>query len=492
MNTGDKPNILLIMSDQHNPHVMGCAGNRVVRTPNLDGLAAEGVRFTDTSCSSPLCVPSRMGFMTGRLPTDIRVWSNGCRLDSGIKTFADCFNEAGYETILCGRMHFVGPDQFHGFQKRLFGEVRGSFLSAEDRKHRTNGQQASAVKNLVGPGDTGYMAYDREVVRVCRDWLKERVRSKDDRPFMLVAGLVSPHNPLRCPQDLFDEYLSQVTLPSLPEDYLETLHPARKFWREARQTDSITPDEATRALAAYYGLVTVTDGFVGRILDSLSKSGLLENTIVVYTTDHGDMAGEHGIWWKDNFHQGAVGVPLIFSWPGHFKEATSVDAITSLLDVGPTLLDIAGAPPIPHAWGRSLTRFLEGDKDISNWANEAISEYCGNRGDRPAVMLRQGRWKLIHYRGYDVPQLFNLAEDPDEFNDRASDPACAEIRKQLEDRVKREWDGDHIERTLAKPRDERRDSWTPPPAPPHEIPAWEPDPKANTLDGRVLPMQGDT
>ncbi|MBN1670050.1 MAG: sulfatase-like hydrolase/transferase [Kiritimatiellae bacterium] len=480
------PNVLVIMSDQHNPHVMGCAGHPLVRTPALDRLAEHGVRFADVACSGPICVPARAGFMTGRLPSDIRVWSLGCVLPSDIPTFAHAFNLAGYESILCGRMHFLGPDQFHGFQHRLLGEVETGFVSDEDRRHKTYAQTASAVKNVVGPGDSGYQAYDREAVKTCCNWLREQAGKTRERPFMMVTGLVSPHNPLRCEADLFESYLPQVELPQVPEAYLSGLHPAIRAWRERREVDSITADETRRALAAYLGLVTFTDRLVGRIVNTLAETGLLEHTIVVYTTDHGDMAGEHGMWWKSNFYQGSIGVPLIIAWPTRFRQGATVNAVASLCDVGPTLLDVCGAPPLPGAWGRSLRGFLETDGKISDWRNEAVAEYSGLLGERPAYMLRSGPWKLNTYLGYDEPQLFNLQEDPDEFHDRAADPACARIKAELIQRVKDEWDGKGVERLIKLRWKMHEMLQALEHKPLNAIPKWRPPRGVNTLEGKIL------
>lgn len=451
----ERPNVLLIMSDQHNPHVFGCVGDPIVRTPHLNRLAAQGIRFTSTYCASPLCVPSRMSFLTSRHPSDIGVWSNACMLPSDLPTFAHGLGAAGYETVLGGRMHFVGPDQRHGVERRLVGDVLSSFPGGRspDLGHiptGTTGQSRIAVE-IAGPGRTAYQAYDVAVTDACCRYLKERDRSTDPRPFCLVVGFVLPHCPFICPKDLYEEYFDQIEIPALPPGYLDRLHPAVRQWRERRGVNNLSDEQIRRARAAYYGLVTYMDQLIGQLIEALSTTHFSEDTVIVYTSDHGDMAGEHGMWWKSNFYEGSAGVPMIWSWPGHFAEGKTVSEVTSLLDIGPTLLHLGGAEPLPDIVGKSLIGFLT-DASVPDWPDEAFSENYGGQGDRPGRMIRHGPWKLNLYHGYETPQLFNLREDPDEFEDRANDPECAEIRQHLLDRVLSGWSGDRIEQTLERRR----------------------------------------
>ena len=455
----DRPNFVVVVSDQHHPRVMGYAGDGVVRTPNLDRLAAQGVRFEGTYCGSPLCVPSRMTFLTGRHCSDIGVWSNNCMLASDIPTFAHGLGIAGYETVLGGRMHFVGPDQRHGFERRIIGDVLSPFPGGPppDLGHiptATTGQSRKAVE-VAGPGRTAYQAYDMAVTDACCRYLEGRGRAKDDRPFCLVVGYVLPHCPFICPKRLYDEYHDRVGIPQVPPGYENRLHPAIRLWRERRGVNGL--DEATvrRARAAYYGLVTFMDEQIGRLLQALSGTAFAKDTAVVYLSDHGEMAGEHGMWWKSSFYEGSVRVPMLWSWPGRFPEGRVIPRVTSLLDVGPTLLDLAGADLLPGASGRSLAGFLSGSGEVEDWPDEATSENVLWGGEPAGRMIRQGPWKLNHYHGYDAPQLFNVAEDPEEFEDRAEDPACAAVRERLLARAREGWDGDRIEAELKRRADGR-------------------------------------
>ena len=448
--TGARPNIVLIMSDQHNAHVMGCAGDPIVQTPNLDGLARSGVRFTGAYCPYPLCVPSRMGFLTAQYPGDVNVWDNASVLSSDVPTFAHALGASGYEAILCGRMHLNEADMFHGFERRLYGDC-DRFLSSEIRGHglnRTNGQTRYAVE-VSGHGRTGYQAFDRNVTDITCDFVARR--QPGERPYCLVVGLILPHNPLICDRRHFEHYVQRLPVPApLSRAVLDHLHPAIRKWRERRGVDGLTPEQNHRALAAYYGLVTELHHNTGRILDAVRRSPVAEDTAVIYCSDHGDMAGEHGMWWKGCHYEGAVRVPLIASWPGHIPDGETVDAVVSLIDVGPTVLDMAGAEPLPDVAGRSLGGFLSGSQGAAGWQDEVYCEYIGAHGDQPSCMLRSGPWKLIYYAEFDSYQLFHLGRDPQEMDDRAGDPACREIAENMIKKIQRRWSAKGMQEGLAK------------------------------------------
>ena len=207
----DTPNILLIMSDQHSPRFLGCAEDRIVRTPTLDRLAERGVCFANNHCANPLCVPSRMTFLTSRHSSDIRVWTNRCRLQSDIPTFVHHLVNAGYETTLCGRMHFNGPDQRHGFERRIIGDISPQLGHIPAY---TAGQTAAGVK-VAGPGRTAYTRYDEDVTQVGCDFLESLDKNPRNRPFFMTVGYVLPHCPFIAPKRLFDEYLEKINVPQL-------------------------------------------------------------------------------------------------------------------------------------------------------------------------------------------------------------------------------------------------------------------------------------
>jgi choline-sulfatase len=445
----DRPNMLLIMSDQHHPHVMGCERDEVVRTPNLDALASAGVLFESCYCPSPLCVPSRMSFMSARHPSRNEVWTNGCVLASDMPTFAHSLGAAGYEVVLSGRMHFVGPDQRHGFERRLVGQISSTWIGGRNRAITPElfpgaGQSRPAVE-ISGPGRTGYQAYDEAVTEETVRFLQERHKAR--RPLCLVVGYVLPHCPFVCPPDDWDYYLDRVKPPDIPAGYFESVHPAVQAIRAKRGLEGIPEETVLRARAGYYGLVTHLDRQVGEILAALGESELADNTAVIYTSDHGEMAGEHGLWCKSSFYEGCASVPLIVSQPGRIAPGTRPGRVCNLIDLGPTMIDLAGADPLPEVDGRSLAPTLRGETDEGS--DETFSEHYAAAGLPTSRMVRRGPWKLTHYEGF-RPQLFNLEDDPGEWRDLGDDPAHREVREELQQRAVEGWSASRIEERLAE------------------------------------------
>lgn len=482
----DRPNIVLIMSDQHNPHSLGCAGDPLVRTPNLDALAASGVRMTNTYCAHPLCAPSRAAFLSAQYPSDIDVFDNGGRWSSDTPTFAHALGGAGYEAILCGRMHLADSDPFHGFERRIHGDAGGAVASEilGSGRNRTNGQTRYAVE-VAGHGKTGFQAFDRSVTDTACDFIGGRL--PEDRPFGMVVGWMLPHNPLVCTKERFDYYMANIP-PLEPESqaYLSGLHPALKVWRNRRGVSTLSPQQCRRALAAYYGLVEEADDNVGRIVHAVRNGPDAENTIIIYISDHGDMAHEHGMWWKSNFYEAAANVPCILSWPGHFSEGAVVDEITSLIDIGPTILDLASAAPLPDVSGRSFARLLHGNP-IPDWPNEVFCEYSGLLGDQPSCMVRSDQWKLNYYSEFDSCQLFNLNSGPEERTDLGSHPDHTETVASLKAKIDARWSADRVLEGMARQERARRVlSDAGHPSHPHDIPVFQVNDGDNEFDSGQL------
>lgn len=484
----ERPNLVIILTDQHSPHVLGCAGDGVVRTPRLDQLAATGVTFRNAYCASPVCGPSRMSFMTGRTPSHNQSWTNDCVLRSDIPTFAHSLGAAGYRVTLAGRMHFRGPDQFHGFEERIVGERGASWIGARvptlGSLAGTAGQSRISVENS-GPGLTPYQRYDTDVTAGAVEYLQNY---DDERPFCLVVGFVLPHCPYVCPRDLFDYYYERVDVPVIER---EAQHPVIQRWMAHRGIYEPPLDAETirRARAAYYGMVEMVDRNVGSILDALSATPFANSTPVFYTSDHGEMAGEHGLWWKSNMYEASVNVPLIASWPGEFPAGTTVEHNVSLMDVGPTCIDLAGAPALPDADGQSLVEALRTGR-FADRKNQVVSELFATRNKdvpvewgNPAMrMVRQGPWKLVYYHNAGC-QLFNLDEDPHEEHDRANDIDARPVLLTLLRRATEEWDPDAVEselyRRLAYNELQQRWTQTVDPPDPHR---WQQPDDALQLD----------
>ncbi len=449
----NRPNILVIMSDQHSKHVLGCYGDPVVRTPHLNRLAAEGIRFANTYCASPVCCPSRMSFMTGRTPSHNRGWSNQQILNPAIPTWAHVLGIAGYETSLLGRMHFEGQDQYHGFENRPIGEMFAVHPGGFKGEKYPSGQSRQ-VMELSGRGTTTYQWMDEKVTDATCDYLKNRSGKSQNRPFAAVVGFVLPHCPFIAPKDLFDYYHDRVDIPKVEAD-----QPAMIRWyRKSRGIDTPLDDRRVRiARAAYYALCEFTDALIGRILACLDETGLAENTLVVYCSDHGEMAGEHGCWTKNTYYEGSVGVPLIARLPDAIEPGVTCGAVCNLLDLGPTFADLAGAETLPDWDGRSLWPTLCGNHP-ADWSDETCSEVVdgSTHPNIPSRMIRSGKWKL--WADQEVPgqapnvALFDLENDPQELQDLGQDPRHAKIRQQLLEKVQKSWDPDAIRRAADRKR----------------------------------------
>ena len=490
-----RPNILIIMSDQHHAGVMGCAGDAVADTPSLDRLAAEGVRLSNTYCPCPLCGPSRMAFMTAQHPFGIDCWTNESAINPDTATFAHAFLAAGYETVLAGRMHFVGGQQRHGFVKRLIGDVPESgYLEAGWKLDRvvgplrdTCGSGANAVIKS-GPGRTGYQAYDRAVTQAAVDWLT--TRRDGNQPFLLTVGFILPHCPFVAPAEDFDYFAERISPADLPPPD-EHLHPVMAHWRRSAGVDPPPPlDAQWRARVAYYGMCRMLDRNIAAILDALDHSGQADNTLVVYTSDHGEMLGEHGLWWKSTFYDGACRVPLLMRWPQHLPAGTARTENVSLIDIGPTLLDLAGAGPIPDVSGTSFRRLVDPTGDP--WPDVAMAEYVywSDDGLVPARMIRKGPWKCNLYHAA-AGELFNLADDGGELRNRWNDLDLASIQDALIAQATAGWDSAAVLKRCSRMNSQRPliGQWITQACPPEPDAVWFDAPPENTWDQTRRPKE---
>ena len=441
----NKPHIVFVLSDQHNPHIAGYAGDAIVRTPNLEQLAARGVVLDNCYCASPLCVPSRSALLTGLSPHHTNIYTNFQSIPSEQPTFAHALALAGYETVLAGRMHFVGPDQRHGYMRRTVGDITLNTTGSGKDVYGpllagTSGQSITAMERS-GPGSSAVLQYDAEVVNSACSILQEHGDTSE--PLFLTVGLYGPHCPYVCPPELFDYY--DQALPSLPpsDAFKATAHPAVRRWFENRRITEVDPVIEHRARAAYYGLVELMDQYLGRIYDTVAETLGLENTLFIYASDHGDMAGEHGLFWKSNHYEGSVRVPAIWSMPSYLPEGTRLSELTSLLDLAPTLINLADAPDLPCYDGENLWPALSGQQPAR--LDRTILSFCGDiKGDQPSAMVRKGPWKLVQHTGYESVQLFNLDDDPAETNDLGDDPALERIRTLLLAELWGVWDGETV------------------------------------------------
>jgi len=462
----DRPNLLYLHSDQHSAAVTGAYGDTLVQTPHLDRLAGSGVVLDACYCPSPICVPSRMSALTGRYPHENRVWTNSHILDSAIPTLAHAMGAGGYRPTLVGRMHAVGPDQLHGYAERLVGDHGPNHPGGRGADHGDlSGTAGPSRVSLTksGPGQSAYQVHDEDVAAAAVHWLDRygvrRRESQTSEPFSLSVGFMLPHQPFVARQQDYALYEGRMTMPRTPAPFSRDLHPHLRAWREGCGIAEVPDEEILRARTAYWALVTRMDHLIGLILQALRANDLEENTLVIYTSDHGEQVGEHGLWWKQTFYEDSARVPAILSWPGHLPVDTRCSRVCSGLDLNATMLDALACPALPLSRGRSLLPLLQTPQTAA-WEDIAYSEFCldsaGSGG--PAAedgivqrMVRRGDWKLNYYDGQPC-QLFNLVDDPREIHNRAVDADCVTILHDLTQLVLDGWDPVLVRQEMARRR----------------------------------------
>ena len=441
------PNFLLVMADQLVPFLTGAYGHPVVKTPHLDALAAGGIRFDAAYTPYPLCAPARAAFMTGRYASDLGCYDNAAVLPADEPTIAHYLADAGYDTVLSGKMHFVGPDQLHGFRRRLTTDIFPAGLDwvptvDEDERFVRGGHAHGYVPPNVGVAPwTKFLSYDEETHFRALEYLRERGRTGADEPFFLVASYHHPHDPFLVTQELWDLYEgAEIEVPVRPGGLRETYSAMDRWANEAHGTDEVDldDDDAMRALRrAYYGLVTYVDRKLGELVTTLEQTGQAHDTVVIFTSDHGDMLGERRMVQKRSFYEWSARVPLVLRSPDGRDAGRRVAAPVSLLDLMPTLLDLAGVPEgerLPHD-GTSLV-----DASADRYV---LSEYHVEKVRAPCFMARRGRYKYVHVHGHDR-QLFDLDADPAEWTNLAGRDDLREVERGLEALILERFDPDRI------------------------------------------------
>ncbi len=459
-----RPNILLLMADQLTVNALPFHGNAVAQLPTLAALAARSAVFETAYCNFPICAPSRYSMLAGRLPHAIDAFDNACEMPSEIPTMAHYLGAAGYRTILAGKMHFVGPDQLHGFDERLTTDIYpADFLWVPDWS-----QGAANKPTGVGMGhvvDAGpcvrnmQIDYDEEVEHVAVQKLYDLARQPERPPFFMTVSFTHPHPPFVAPQEHWDRYdPAAIDMPAVAEIPYEQLDPHSQWLYLAHGQDrhAITPERVHRARHAYYAMASYVDEKIGRVLHALERSGMAEDTLVVFCADHGEMLGERGMWFKQTFYEGSARVPLTMAWPGRIEPAR-VAGVCSLVDLLPTFLEVAAdgpggvcVDPVEPLDGRSLLGAARGA--VSLGEGEAISEYSSEGVCAPSRMLRRGRYKYVYTLGL-PPMLFDLEQDPLERSDLAGTAEMVDIERALRERLLQDWDPEAVnERILRSQR----------------------------------------
>ena len=435
------------MADQLAASFLPSYGHPVVQAPALERLADRGAQFASMYSNSPLCAPARFAMMSGRLNSRIGAYDNASEFAASIPTFAHHLRRAGYQTCLAGKMHFVGPDQLHGFEERLTTDIYPADFGWTPNWDDADGRfdwwfhNMDSVLNAGVAEATNQLDYDDEVgFRTVRK-LRDLARSSDDRPWMVTASFTHPHDPYVMRQRFWDRYdHDEIDLPRVGPLPVDELDPHSRRLRNVSAMDvaDIGEHHVRNARHAYYSSIAYVDEWVGTLLDTLEACGMAGNTVVVFTADHGDMLGERGLWYKMNFFEGASRIPLIVAGPG--IEASRPAEHVSLLDVLPTLLELAGAPAAEDVDGSSVVPLLAGDRQPDR---TVVGEYLGEGAVAPILMIRRGDLKYVFCEA-DPPQLYDLATDPDELVNLAAQPAHAGTVAAFDAEVRSRWDPTHL------------------------------------------------
>ena len=466
-------NVLLIMSDEHAAPAAGCYGHPIVQTPHLDRFAQQGVRFANAYCNGVLCVPSRASLMSGQYIHRIGAWENSSTYSSETVTLAHIMRAAGYQAHLFGSMHFIGHDQLHGFHTHLAEHLPEINRWEYERLFQTDwtGDPPYATPQ-VGPARPAAGKVAASSPRPYRPWLEpgeqhqfvpsdqqahaqtlrflDQFNPQTDAPFFAVASYRLPHFPYIAPRELYDRYADIVDEPAVGDDV--PLPEALTYFEERRVRD---PQRRREMRAAYYALVSQFDEFFGDLIAALDRRGLRNNTLVIYASDHGDMAGERGMFMKSVFYEWGVRVPLVMSLPGVLPQGTTLDPSVSLVDLLPTLQAMAGVEYDGPRDGRSLWQAAKGEAALD--PDRPVFCDCYGYGiPGPGRMTRMGDWKLILYPDYGTPELYHLGDDPNETTNRFDDPAAADARDRLLSAATADWDAAALREQVIANQKQRR------------------------------------
>jgi choline-sulfatase len=446
----DAKNLLILMSDEHDPRYTGCYGHPFVQTPNIDRLAESGTRFETAYTPCPICVPARASFATGRPVHETGCWDNAHGYDGSISGWGQQLIDKGHRVESIGKLHYKNEEAPTGFSRQhqpmhlkqgvgtVWGAIKEPFADLPEPWR---------MFNRIGPGVSNYNLYDRGSAGAACEWLKKRADAPEEQPWVLYVGFVAPHYPLVVPSQFFDMYpLDNIPLPKLhPRDGYEQ-HPWVAILDGVIGQDHFfdTDEERLRALTAYMGLCSFVDAEVGLVLDALQDNGFKGDTRVIYTSDHGDNLGARGLWGKSVLYEESTRIPMIVSGPDVPSGKTSKTPVT-LLDIHQTAVTALGY--VPHdadtdMSGRSLIELATATDDTERLV---ASEYHAMGAPTSAFMLRQGNWKYHYYEGYE-PELFNIADDPEEIDDQAANPAVKFVLDRFEEKLRAQLDPAAIDR----------------------------------------------
>ena len=440
-----RPNILIFMVDQLSGTFFPDGPATFLHTPHLRALAERSVRFQNCYTASPLCAPGRASFMSGQLPRRTRVYDNAAEFSAEIPTFAHHLRAAGYATCLSGKMHFVGPDQLHGFEERLTTDIYPADFGWTPDWSRPDERIDWWYHNLgsvTGAGTaeiTNQLDYDDEVAFFATQKLHDLARGADERPWCLTVSLTHPHDPYVARRRFWDLYADcdqlEPKVGVIAHDEQDQ-HSQRLLDASDWRRFAITDEHIRRSRRAYFANISYLDEKIGELLGVLERTRQAERTIVLFSSDHGDILGERGLWFKMSFFEGAARVPMLLAAPG--LPGARIEAPVSTLDVLPTLADLAGidlAEIAPWTDGESLVPVAQG----AARSGPVRMEYGAEGSIAPMAAIRDARFKLV-VSPADPPQLFDLQADPEELSNLAAEPAHAADFERLSSLANTFWD----------------------------------------------------
>lgn len=443
-------NLVIVLSDQHDPRYMGCSGHALVHTPHMDALARRGTRFVNAYTPSPICVPARAALATGRPIHETGYWDNAMAYEGRWTSWHHRLGHAGVRVESIGKLHYRSETDPTGFlqQHEALHIHQGVGLvwgSVRDPLPETRGD--SPIFEGLGPGESSYNRHDLRVAAAARSWLQARAQEGGDRPWVLQLGFVAPHMPYMVPPAFLERY----PLSAMPDGKLRPVSGHRRHpWveRMARHWDHdrALADDQERALvkACYLGLVSFMDQQLGQVLKALDETGLSSSTAVLYLSDHGDNLGARGMWNKSTLYRESVGVPMILAGPG-LPQGQVRHTSVSLLDVYPTVLDWVGVPRVPEESGlsgESLAALACGDERLDRLV---LSEYHAVGAESAAFMLANSRYKYHHYEGY-PSELFDIVDDPEEACDLSGLASHATVCRGLDQALRDRLDPQEVDR----------------------------------------------
>ncbi|MGY9051945.1 MAG: sulfatase-like hydrolase/transferase [Alphaproteobacteria bacterium] len=415
-------NLIFIMADEHNSNFLGVAGNKYIKTPNLDSLARDGVLFNNAYTPSPLCVPARAAMATGKHVHNISYWDGAHAYDGKIKGWAHELRDKNYNVTSIGKLHYKNWDIDTGFTETIepmhlkdgLGDLFG--LLREEMPPKL---ACKRLSEELGRGDCEYLEYDRTITKKACSWLDNIVKNPTEKPWVLFISYVSPHYPLIAPPEFYDLYDDiDLPMPEYVDKNSDKLHSWIKGIRKGWPYDDYMDDDKRKvAIQAYYGMCSFMDSNVGKVLGKLKNLGLYEDTMKIYASDHGECLGNRGLWGKMTMYQDASSIPMIIAGP-EINGNEICETPTTLLDIYPTIfdcLDINLNNEKSNLPGKSLIEISQNDYDNKRWV---LSEYHGAGSVGGAYMLREGDYKYIYYVEHRC-ELYNIKNDPDEHNNIA-------------------------------------------------------------------------